>query len=337
MLCVLLEIRYPLMGGLCQKFSKKSNIGFDGMFDALRTRRTISFLSHGSCEELNFTVAYYMTNSTSPLPIALVTGASSGLGKACAKQLHKMGFRVYGASRFLNASNVASGEDFMTRLPMNVDDDEAVSKATNNMLNIEQRIDVVVNCAGFGIAGAIEDTSIAEAKAQFETNFFGLLRVCRAVLPTMRRQQSGLIVNMSSLVGLTGMPFQGLYTASKYAIEGLTESLRMEVAAYGVRVVLIEPGDFATGFTQQRQMTQASTENSPYAEACTRAIGKMVHDETHGLDPLEVGRVLDDIICTPRPRLRYVAATLAQRMAVGLKPFVPHSLYERMLMHTYGM
>ena len=273
------------------------------------------------------------TSSTDQSAIALVTGASSGIGRACAEQLQQLGFRVYGASRRINEAAPAG----IVCLPMNVDDEDSVNNGVAQLLAAEQRLDVLVNCAGYGIGGAIEDTTIDEAKAQFETNFFGLLRVCRAVLPIMRQQRSGLIVNLSSLAGLTGIPFQGLYSASKYAIEGLSESLRMEVAGFGVRVALIEPGDFATGFTQQRQMTRASNASSAYAAVCADAIAKMAHDETHGPAPAGVAQVLAGIVRSPHPPLRSMAGGLGQRISVGLKPFLPHRLYERLLMQTYGL
>jgi len=127
------------------------------------------------------------------------------------------------------------------------------------------RIDAVVNNAGLGYAGALEDTSVDEARRQFETNLFGVHRVCRAVLPHMRERRAGRIVNMSSLGGLVTVPFQGMYCASKYALEAYTQALRMEVRPFGIQVAMIEPGDFATGFTAHRRMTAASAPGSPYA------------------------------------------------------------------------
>ena len=146
--------------------------------------------------------------------VVLITGASSGIGKVCAEFLSQRGYGVYRASRSL-PDDLSKGT-----ICMNVDEDEAVSSAIERLVQKEGRIDCVVNCAGFGIAGAVEDTSIEEAKAQLETNFFGVLRVCKAVLPLMRQQRSGLIVNVSSIAGLVSLPFQGFYSASKFALEG---------------------------------------------------------------------------------------------------------------------
>lgn len=265
--------------------------------------------------------------------VALVTGASSGIGLVCAQRLQQLGYKVYGASRHI-APSVAP---HVHCLSMNVDDDESVRRSVAQIIETEARIDVVINCAGYGVAGAIEDTSIDEARAQFETNFFGVVRVCQQVLPTMRQQKSGLIINVSSLAGLTALPFQGIYSASKFALEGLTESLRMEVASFGIRVVLIEPGDFATGFTAQRRTATASHAMSAYRGTCEKALGRMAHDETHGPSPEIIAALIERIITTPSPRLRYPTGLFAQRIGVGLKRFLPHKIYEKVLMRMYGL
>ena len=145
--------------------------------------------------------------------VLLITGASSGIGKICAEYLHGRGYKVYGASR-----TPPSGIGY-PHIRMDVNDDGSVIAGMGEVVDKEGRIDVVVNCAGFGIAGSVEDTSLDEAKAQFETNFFGVLRVCKAVLPSMRRAGSGLIINISSIAGVVSLPFQGFYSAGKFALE----------------------------------------------------------------------------------------------------------------------
>ena len=265
--------------------------------------------------------------------VALVTGASSGIGLVCAQRLQQRGYQVYGASRHI-APSVAP---HIHCLSMNVDDDESVRRSVAQIIETKARIDVVINCAGYGVAGAIEDTSIEEIRAQFETNLFGVVRVCQHVLPTMRQQKSGLIINVSSLAGLTALPFQGIYSASKFALEGMTESMRMEVAPFGIRVVLIEPGDFATGFTGQRRRAAAAHALSPYHVECEKALGRMAHDETHGSHPEIIAALIERIIATPAPRLRYSAGLMAQRFGVALKPFLSQKFYEKMLMRMYGL
>lgn len=191
-------------------------------------------------------------------PVVFITGASSGIGKICAEHLHAKGYRVYGTSRRASSTPQAVGSDRFRLIAMDVNSEDSVQRAIQTVLVAEGRIDVVLNNAGDGVAGSVEDTSLDEAQRQLDTNFFGVLRVCHAALPIMRRQASGLIVNVSSLGGLVGLPFQGLYSASKFAVEGMTEALRMEVRPFGVRVVLVEPGDFRTGFTEQRRKAVAA-------------------------------------------------------------------------------
>src|ERR1700742_2799845 len=187
--------------------------------------------------------------------IVLVTGASSGIGKRCCEYLAGLGMTVYGTSRSLQASDAGKFRTFK----MDVTDDASVLDGVKWIEERHGRLDVVINCAGYGIAGAVEETTPQEAMAQIDTNFFGTHRVCRAVLPLMRRQKGGVIINISSLAGLLAVPFQAFYSASKFAMEGMTEALRMEVRPYGIRVALIEPGDFKSEFPANRVNTSDST------------------------------------------------------------------------------
>ncbi|NLE45427.1 MAG: SDR family oxidoreductase [Chloroflexi bacterium] len=262
--------------------------------------------------------------------VVLITGASSGIGRACADHLHLSGYRVYGASRSALTLDVPYGA-----IEMDVDDDDSVNAGVRRVLSDAGRIDIAINCAGFGIAGSVEDTSIAEAKAQMETNFFGTMRVCCAVLPVMRAQRSGHIVNVSSIAGVISVPFQGLYSASKYAMEGLTEALRMEVRPYGIRVILVEPGDLSTGFTANRMRTQASGKASPYTEALNRALAVAETDELHGPPPTEVAQLVERVIRKDSPRLRYTVGPWPERVAIFLKKILPGSWFERGLSMYY--
>jgi NAD(P)-dependent dehydrogenase (short-subunit alcohol dehydrogenase family) len=219
-------------------------------------------------------------------------------------------------------------------LQMNVDQDESVSQTIDAIRRKAGRLDVVVNNAGFGYAGAVEDTSIEEAKAQFETNFYGVLRVCQAVLPLMREQGAGLIVNVSSIAGRIGLPFQGLYSAAKFAVEGLSEALRMEVRSFGVHVVLVEPGDFQTAFTSRRLLTERS-ERPAYATAFSRALAVIVHDETHGFKPDAFARKIEGIIKRRSPRLRYTVGSFSNRLAAVLKSVLPGRLFEWIIRDHY--
>jgi NAD(P)-dependent dehydrogenase (short-subunit alcohol dehydrogenase family) len=264
--------------------------------------------------------------------VVLITGASSGIGKICAEHLQGRGFRVYGASR-----TAPSSDSDYQHIRVDVNDDASVTAGVDAIVAREGRIDVVINCAGFGIAGSVEDTSLDEAKAQFETNFFGVLRVCKAVLPTMRRQKSGLIINISSIAGVVSLPFQGFYSAGKFALEGMTEALRMEVLPYGIRVVLVQPGDFRTQFAANRKLTGESQNTSAYKERFGKALEIFEKEEANGADPQAIARLIERLIQKSHPKLRYSVGPAFQRLVPALKQILPHKLYERLFMKYYNV
>jgi NAD(P)-dependent dehydrogenase (short-subunit alcohol dehydrogenase family) len=263
-------------------------------------------------------------------PVILVTGASSGLGAAVARGLAATHGHVFGTAR-----HPGEPPPGVTLLAMDVDDDASVRRAIDELLARTGRIDVLVNNAGFGIAGAIEDTSSDEALAQIQTNFLGTHRVCRAVLPVMRAQRSGRIVNVSSLAGIVPLPFQAFYSASKFAIEAYSEALRIEVRPYGIHVSMIEPGDYATGFTARRRMTAQSGVDSPYHARVARAVAIMARDEQANRDLDPVVRTVRRALSARRPALRYPTATWVQRTLVALKPYLPDAAIEKLLIATY--
>lgn len=263
--------------------------------------------------------------------VILVTGASSGIGEACARYLARQGNQVFGTSRRATAKRSALFE----MLRMDVNEESSVHEAITTILEREKRLDVLVNNAGYSLAGAVENTSLEEAQVQFETNFFGVMRVCRAVLPAMRHQQHGYIVNISSIGGLISIPFQGLYCASKFALEGFTEALRGGVRPYGIQVVLIEPGDFHTSLTAHRQRAAGAATNSPYSDKFRQAVEVIEADEVSGPSPEGIARLLERIINTTAPGLRYSIGPSSQRFAVALKKVVPYKLFEWLLLKHY--
>jgi short-subunit dehydrogenase len=265
--------------------------------------------------------------------VVLVTGASSGLGHAIAKALAAKNHRVFGTARAPRTGK----ESGFTLLPLDVRQDESVAACIAEIIRAAGRIDAVVNNAGFGIAGAIEDTTVAEALSQFETNFFGTHRVCRAVLPHLRAQRAGVIINMSSLAGRISLPYQGFYSATKFAIEAYTEALRMEVRPFGIGVSMIEPGDFATSFTANRRMTRESIPASPHYESAVRAIATMAHDEQANQDLSPVITAVETILGCRRPALRYPRATAIQRTFNALRPLLPQAVAEALIRTTYGL
>lgn len=264
--------------------------------------------------------------------VVLVTGASSGIGKACAEHLHRQGYLVYGTSRREPGELPACAH---TMIRMDVDDDDSVERGIRLILAREGRLDVVVNNAGIGISGAVEDTSIDEAKAQFETNFFGVLRVCRQALPVMRAQGAGRIINIGSVAGLIGVPFNGLYCASKFALEGLSEALRMEVKPHGIHVSLVEPGDIDTSMSARSLETRESASNPAYRGNHAAAREIMARDEEEGPPPSVVAELVEDIIRSSSPRLRYRAGPFMEKVAVILKALLPARLFEWGLMRYY--
>ena len=185
--------------------------------------------------------------------VVLVTGASAGIGRATATNLAAAGWAVVGASR-----RGTAGEGW-TGLVMDVDDDGSVAAGVRSVIDRFGRIDALVTCAGWGLAGAVENTPIADAKAQLETLFWGTVRVVQTVLPAMRANKSGRIVLFSSIGGVIGLPFQAFYSASKFAIEGWGEALAYEVGPFGIKVTLVQPGNFRTDFTENRRTVKPRT------------------------------------------------------------------------------
>jgi NAD(P)-dependent dehydrogenase (short-subunit alcohol dehydrogenase family) len=275
--------------------------------------------------------------------VVLVTGASSGIGRACALHLAQRGFHVFAASR-RPASEFAAQlgpllppSSLLDAVTMDVNADASVRSAVAHIEAKAGRLDAVVNCAGFGIGGAIEDTADEEALRILETNLLGTLRVCRATLPILRRQGRGTLVLVSSIGGRMGLPFQGLYSATKFGVEGLAESLSMEVRGLGVRVALIEPGDFRTGFTDRRTRVRASNEGSAYREAFDRALAVIESDERGGSTPEPIARLVERILRSSRPRLRYTIGPLPERLAVRLKSLLPGRAFESLLRLYYRL
>ena len=269
--------------------------------------------------------------------VVLITGASSGIGRACALYLAERGFRVYGTSRraALEAGDMPLGA--ISMLTVDVTCDRSVEQGIEAVLSREGRLDIIVNNAGMGIAGPVESTSIEEARRQLEVNFFGVFRVCRAALPIMRHQGSGYLVNIGSIGGVIAIPYQALYSASKFALEGLSEALRFEARPLGIRVVVIQPGDHRTAFTENRQLTEMSGNSGAYRRPFLSALNRMARDEQSGPEPEQIAALLHRIVNSRDPRLRYTIGPPVQRAAIWLKRLLPYSLIERGMRMYYGL
>ncbi len=257
--------------------------------------------------------------------VALVTGASSGFGKVIAERLGRTGITVYGTSRSRRADEPA-----YRMIPMDVGDETSVREAVATVVDRESRIDILVNNAGMGIAGAVEDTTISEAQRQFDTNFFGAVRVIQVVLPHMRGQGSGSIINIGSIAGQIGTPFQGFYSASKFALEGLTEALRLELRPFGIDVVVIEPGDFKTGFTDSRVVAEAASDGA-YAEQFNKTLDVYVRDEISGADPELLADLVERVLRSRSPKVRYLVGMFGQKAAVMLKRMTGSRTFEAVM------
>ncbi|MCI8514901.1 MAG: SDR family oxidoreductase [Lachnospiraceae bacterium] len=260
--------------------------------------------------------------------VILITGVSSGFGQATAFALLDRGCLVYGLSRSL--PDEALGKRLTGHFRADLCDEKAVKTAIRALIRQAGRVDVVINNAGIGIGGSLEETDDETMHRIFEVNFHGMCRVCRAVLPYMRKQGGGRILNVSSLGGRIGLPFQGAYSATKYAVEGYTEALYHEVKPFHIRVSLIEPGDFKTGFTAHR--THLSQKGSPYEAAGKRALSRIEKDEQNGSEPELFAETILRILSSKNPALRYRCGSLFQKLLTGLRPLMG----ERMFLFLLG-
>ncbi|RUV01389.1 oxidoreductase [Mesorhizobium sp. M6A.T.Cr.TU.017.01.1.1] len=264
------------------------------------------------------------------LGVALVTGASTGIGHATAKALQNAGFRVFGTSR----RAVAERSDGVTMLTCDVTDDASVAKLVDDVLAEAGRIDLLVNNAGVGLLGGAEESSTVQAQALFDVNVFGVLRVTNAVLPTMRRQGTGRIVNLSSVLGLIPAPYSALYASTKHAIEGYSESLDHELRPLGIRVVLVEPAYTRTSFEENLARPDQLLEIYDAARAGMDVILRKAM-ETGDAPEIVAGTVLKAATDSV-PRRRYAAGKMARQVSF-LRRFVPASAFDKSLRKQNGL
>jgi NAD(P)-dependent dehydrogenase (short-subunit alcohol dehydrogenase family) len=259
-------------------------------------------------------------------PVALVTGATSGIGKAAASALAEAGFEVIGTGR--NAARIPAPPRGVTLLDLDVSDDASVTAVIQQVIERFGRIDVLVNNAGVGSAGAAEESSVTQAKRVFDINVFGVMRMTKAVLPHMRTQGGGRIINLSSVLGFLPAPYGAVYAATKHAIEGYSESLDHEVREYGVRVLLVEPAYTKTGFDANIVQPDAPL---PIYEQQRRVADEIIAAAVaSGDDPAVVAKVIVAAATDARPRLRYTAGPLAGRVRT-LRRIAPARAFDRQI------
>ncbi|MCZ8168932.1 MAG: SDR family oxidoreductase [Flavobacterium sp.] len=264
--------------------------------------------------------------------VVFITGASSGIGKAIGTFLHEKGYRVFGTSRYPERYP----HSVFPLVALEVRDVSSIQAAIANVLAQAGRIDVVINNAGVGITGPLEEIPTEEIRQNFETNLFGPIEVMKAVLPQMRAQRSGLIVNITSIAGYMGLPYRGVYSASKGALELITEAVSMEVKSFGIKVTNVAPGDFATNIAAGRYHAPV-VPGSAYASTYGKTLAAMNEHVDSGSDPLEMAQAIYTIMQAKQPKLHYKIGAFMQRFSIVLKRVLPDRVYEKMLMKHYEL
>jgi len=264
--------------------------------------------------------------------VVLITGGSSGIGKSVGNFLHQKGFTVYGTSR--NPEKIT--DSAFPLIALDVRDSVSILAAVAQVIKLSGRIDVLINNAGVGITGPLEEIPASEIKNNFDTNLFGPIEMMKAVLPQMRSQKSGLIINVTSIAGYMGLPYRGVYSASKGALELITEALRIEVKSFGIHITNVAPGDFATNIASGRYhapLQKGSAYEIPYGNTL-----KMMDEHVDsGSNPDQMAKAVYRIIECPNPRIHYKVGAFLQKFSIVLKRVLPDGVYEKMLMNHYGL
>ena len=263
--------------------------------------------------------------------VILVTGASSGIGKATAQFLANQGHTVYGTGRSLNHLENING---FTGLKLDVTDPKSIQAGINHIINTSGNIDVLVNNAGLGIAGPIEETEDTYISKVIDTNVKGVINMVKAVAPVMRKQQAGYIINITSIGSKFSLPYRGIYCASKFAVEGISEALSMELRPFNIKVCTVAPGDVSTNINSNRIHT--STDNTAYT-SYKKVLNQINNEVSQGIDPIKIGKKIQHIIHTKQPLLHYRVATPMQRFSVIIKRIMPGRWFEKLIMNHYNV
>ena len=264
--------------------------------------------------------------------VVLITGGSSGIGKSIGEFLTDKGYRVYGTSRF--PENYTDSK--FPLLKLDVTQTTSINECVSELISKTSQIDVLINNAGVGITGPLEEIPIEEMKRNFETNFFGPITMINAVLPVMRSQQSGQILNISSIAGYMGLPFRGIYSASKGALELITESYRMELKTFNISMSTIAPGDFATNIAAGRYHAPVLND-SPYKNSYGTTLKMMDSHVDSGKNPFLMAQVIHKIIRSKNPRIHYKVGAFLQKFSIVLKRILPDLWYEKLLSRFYNI
>lgn len=265
------------------------------------------------------------------MKVIFITGISSGLGLAIAKKTAGKDFVVYGSVR--KETEHINGINYIN---MDITNGQMIKNAVNEIIKKEGRIDILINNAGYGVAGPLEFTGYEDAEQQMNVNFLGTFKVIKEVLPFMRKQNDGLIICISSIGGLIGLPFQGLYSASKFAIEGFCQSLRLELKPHNIDVVVINPGDFSTKFTSNRKIADYKSATEAYP-AFAKSIKSIENDEHNGLNPEILAEKIEKILRKNRKKFRYIIASPLQKASVFVKNILSEKTFSKILGKYYKL
>ncbi len=264
--------------------------------------------------------------------VVFITGGSSGIGKSIGDFLHGHDYTVVGTSR---TPDRYPDSDFEL-VVMQVQDSTSILEAVATIIAKHGKIDVLVNNAGVGITGPIEETPDEEVHNAFNTNVYGPIKVINAVMPHMRYQKSGLIINITSIAGYMGLPYRGIYSASKAALGVITEAMRMEIREFGVSMTTIAPGDFATNIAAGRYHSPV-LEDSAYSDNYAKSIALMDEHVAHGNDPKEMAKAVYRIIQKKKPKVHYREGAFMQKFSIVLKRLLPDTWYEKLLRSHYKL
>ena len=273
-----------------------------------------------------------VSDSLKNADIVLITGGSSGIGKSIGEFLYAKGFHVYGTSR--NPDNY--DKSIFPLVALDVTDIISINSCINEVIAKVGRIDVLINNAGAGITGPIEEIPEMEIKRNFETNFFGPINVIKSVLPQMRKQNLGLIINITSIAGYMGLPYRGIYSASKGALELITEAFRMETKGFNINMTNVAPGDFATNIAAGRYHAPV-VKGSPYEVSYKNTLTLMDEHVNSGKDPNIMAQIIFKIINTKNPKVHYKVGEFMQKFSIVLKRILPDKIYEKMLMNHFKL
>lgn len=264
--------------------------------------------------------------------VVFITGASSGIGNAIGEFLLVKGYKVYGTSR--NPENVKQSS--IELVALDVRNVASIRTAIQTVLDKEGKIDVLINNAGVGITGPLEEIPLEEIKNNFETNLFGPIEVMKAVLPSMRQQRVGLIINITSIAGYMGLPFRSVYSASKGALELITEGIRMEVKPFGIHIVNVAPGDFATNIAAGRYHAPL-VKGSAYEKTYGTTLEMMNEHVDAGSNPNQMAEAIFKVIESQNPKVHYKVGAFMQKFSIVLKRILPDTVYEKLLMNHYKL